>query len=256
MTCDVPPLPRRYAGRVWRDASETPLLVELSAGEFRMGENDGDKFANDTERPSHCVRIAAGLAIGRFPVTVREFRHFRPSHAPSEPDELPVVQVNWHDAQAYCNWLTQRTERAYRLPSEAEWEFACRAGSREVFASGNEITAAEANFLHDESGTRVGPGHRTPVGSYPSNAFGIYDLHGNVCEWVEDTWHPSYIGCPDDGRAWVDSSNRHRVVRGGGWDYLPRLLRSAWRDWCPADEGADNVGFRVATDNLEDPASA
>jgi formylglycine-generating enzyme required for sulfatase activity len=228
-------------------------MVELSAGEFTMGENADDRFANDTERPAHSVRIPAGLSLGCFPVTVGEFRRFHPAHAPGEAGELPVVHVNWHDARAYCSWLTKTTHHTYRLPSEAEWEFACRAGSSSVFAFGGDLTPASANFLHDESGLRVGGGGRVPVGGYPPNAFGLHDLHGNVCEWVEDTWHANYFGAPADGQPWIEPGAAQRTVRGGAWDYLPRLLRSPWRDWRVADERVDNLGFRVATDRLNSP---
>ncbi len=115
-------------------------------------------------------------------------------------------------------------------------------------ACGDEITPEEANFLYTEYGQRVGVGTRTPVGAYTANAFGLRDLHGNVCEWTEDAWHPNYLGAPADGSAWIEGGCfSHRVLRGGAWDYLPRLLRSAWRDWLPADQSRDNLGFRVAT---------
>jgi formylglycine-generating enzyme required for sulfatase activity len=246
MICDASISPPKNTHRTWRDAGETPLMVELPAGEFIMGENAGDKFANDTERPAHRVHIPPGLALGCFPVTTGEFRNFRPAHAPDDVDDLPAVHVNWHDAQAYCNWLRDRTGRAYRLPTEAEWEFACRAGSRMPFSCGDEITPADANFLLDEYGARIGVGRRTAVGCYPPNQFGLCDLHGNVCEWVEDTWHPNYHGAPPDATAWIEAGDDRHVVRGGAWDYLPRLLRSSWRDWRPADYRADNLGFRVA----------
>ena len=246
MICDAPISTPQNIQPTRRDSSETPLMVDLPAGEFVMGENDGDKFANDTERPAHRVQIPPGLALGCFPVTAGEFRHFRPAHAPDDADDLPVVHVNWHDARAYCDWLRERTSRAYRLPTEAEWEFACRAGSRTPFSCGDEITPDAANFLLDEYGARIGVGRRTAVGSYPPNRFGLCDLHGNVCEWVEDTWHPNYHGAPADGMAWTGAGDDRHVVRGGAWDYLPRLLRSSWRDWRPADHRADNLGFRVA----------
>ena len=249
MTCDAPILPR--ASRTWCDVAEWPLMVELSAGEFIMGENAGDKFANDTERPAHRVNLANDFALGAFPVTVGEFKKFRSSHAPDEADKLPVVRVNWHDATAFCKWLTQQSGRVYRLPSEAEWEFACRAGSRTPFAFGDEISPALANYFYDENGRRIGRGRRTPVEDYAPNAFGLFDLHGNVCEWVADAWHPNYRGTPDDGRAWTESGDDRRVIRGGAWDYLPRLLRSAWRDWREAEYRADNIGFRVATSDLK-----
>jgi len=254
MTCDAPTLPR--ANRTWRDAAGWPLMVELSAGEFIMGENDGDKFANDTERPAHRVDLANDFALGAFPVTVGEFRKFRPRHALDETDGLPVVRVSWHDAAAFCEWLTQQSGRAYRLPSEAEWEFACRSGSRTPFACGDEISPSLANYFYDENGLRIGAGRRTAVGNYAPNAFGLHDLHGNACEWVTDSWHPNYHGARADGHAWMETGDDRRVIRGGAWDYLPRLLRSAWRDWRPADFRADNIGFRVATGDLKNLVAA
>jgi formylglycine-generating enzyme required for sulfatase activity len=227
-------------------------MTNLPAGAFIMGENAGDKFTTDTERPAHRVCLAETFAIGSFPVTVGEFQRFDSRHAPDEAEDLPVVRVSWLDATAYCEWLTEQTGRTYRLPSEAEWEFACRAGTRTPFSVGDEITTAEANFLYDEIGMRVGLGSRARVGSFPSNPFGLHDLHGNVCEWVADSWHPGYDGAPTNGSAWVEPGYERRVIRGGAWDYLPRLLRSAWRDWRSADFRADNIGFRVATSDCND----
>jgi formylglycine-generating enzyme required for sulfatase activity len=222
-------------------------IQTIPAGEFMMGGAGGDKFTNDTERPAHLVRFARPFGLGVFPVTVGEFRAFRPDHAPDQKDRLPVVNVTWHDARGYCEWLGSQTGRAFHLPSEAEWEYACRAGSRTPFASGQEIGISEANFLYNEHGERVGPGARTPAGAYPPNAFGLHDMHGNVCEWCEDIWHPNYRGAPADGSAWLtDGHPAQRVIRGGAWDYLPRLLRSAWRDALRAETRRDNLGFRVA----------
>lgn len=249
MTCETPTLQR--AGQIWRDDDKLPWMVKLPADEFIMGENDGDKFANDTERPAHGVKCFQNFAIGKFPVTVGEFRQFRRGHAVDEADDLPVVRVNWHDAIGFCAWLTEKTNRVYRLPGEAEWEFACRAGSRTPFACGDEITIADANFLYDECGMRIGIGRRTQVGNYRPNKFGLHDLHGNVNEWVADSWHPNYFNAPADGDVWIESGNNRRVIRGGAWDYLPRLLRSSWRDWRDANHRADNLGFRVATDDLK-----
>jgi formylglycine-generating enzyme required for sulfatase activity len=229
-----------------READFAPRMIVLPPGEFMMGENASDKFANDTERPAHCIKFSKRFALGKFPVTTGEFRAFRPEHFPNDDEHLPVVQVNWHDAAAYCEWLAEKMDRPYRLPSEAEWEFACRAGSHTPFSSGNGITTALANFLYDENGLRTGVGRRTPVGSYPANPFGLHDFHGNVCEWVADTWHPDYAGAPADGSAWNDSHHDSRVIRGGAWDYLPSLLRSSWRDRRDANFRSDNLGFRVA----------
>jgi formylglycine-generating enzyme required for sulfatase activity len=224
-----------------------PALVELSPGNFIMGATDDDKFVTDTERPAHRVAIAHRFALGRFPVTVGEYRAFAPLHAPNDDSDWPVVNVSWDDAWAFCAWLASVAGRPFRLPSEAEWEYACRAGTRASFVDGNQITPLEANFLYSEEGQRIGLGHRTPAGRYAPNAFGLYDLLGNVCEWVEDVWHCDYNGAPVDGSAWLAAADpEHRTIRGGAWDYLPRLLRSAWRDSLPRTHHRDNLGFRLA----------
>jgi formylglycine-generating enzyme required for sulfatase activity len=197
------------------------------------------------------VKISASFALGKFPVTTGEFRKFRGSHAPEEEDNLPVVCVSWRDADGYCEWLSEQSGREYRLPSEAEWEFACRAGSHTPFSGGDEISTDAANFLYDENGTPVGLGHRTPVGSYPPNDFGLHDMHGNVCEWVADTWRTDYLGAPTDGSTRLLPPDLRRMIRGGAWDYLPRLLRSSWRDWRFVNQRADNIGFRIATSDLK-----
>jgi formylglycine-generating enzyme required for sulfatase activity len=244
----MPSVHRRAGGAAWRDEHHTPWMATLPVGEFTMGDTSGDKFTNDTERPAHRVRIEGRLAIGAVPVTVEEFRAFQPGHSPADAPDLPVVGVTWHEAQAYCAWLTSIAGRHYRLPSEAEWEYACRAGSSRPFSFGDEITPEDANFLYSEYGELIGPGVRTPVGAYAANAFGLRDLHGNVCEWTQDVWHPNYLDAPADGSEWIGGGSiGRRVLRGGAWDYLPRLLRSAWRDSLPADQSRDNVGFRVAT---------
>ena len=232
--------------RVWRDDPRAPWMVTIPGGEFVMGAGAGDKFANDTERPAHRVEVAT-FALSRFPVTVGEFRAFRESHAPGDDDELPAVEVSWDDARDFCKWLPGRQ---WRLPSEAEWEYACRAGSAGPFTFGSEITPADANFLYSERGERIGRGARTKCGELPANAFGLCDVHGNVCEWVADVWHATYAGAPADGAAWLEGDPALRVIRGGAWDYLPRLLRSAWRDGLPASARRDNLGFRIATSEV------
>jgi formylglycine-generating enzyme required for sulfatase activity len=241
-----------------------PAMVELPPGNFIMGGTDHDKFVTDTERPAHRVAISHRFALGRFPVTVGEYRAFAPLHAPSDDPDWPVVNVSWDDAQAFCTWLASIAGQPFRLPSEAEWEYACRAGTRASFVNGDQITPLEANFLYSEEGQRIGLGQRTVVGRYAPNAFGLYDLLGNVCEWVEDVWHRDYTGAPTNGTAWLavrggeqgrttaDPEHRttsgefRRTIRGGAWDYLPRLLRSAWRDSLPRTHHRDNTGFRVA----------
>jgi len=222
-----------------------PDWVTLPAGTFIMGESPQDKFATDTERPAHPVVLARAFALARFPVTVGEFRAFDPGHSRGEGPDLPAVNVSWDEAAAYCAWRREETGEGIRLPTEAEWEYACRAGHRAAFAGTDELTTTEANFLYAEDGRRVGPGRRTAAGRYPPNGFGLLDLLGNVCEWVADAWHPNYFGAPGDGSPWL-GGERRRVIRGGAWDYLPRLLRCAWRDALPRESRRDNVGFRVA----------
>ena len=156
------------------------------------------------------------------------------------------MDVSWLQAVDYCAWLAKQAGRPYRLPSEAEWEYACRAGSTSPFSIGDTITSEDANFLYDEYGERVGLGHSTPVGSYALNAFGLGDMHGNV-QWVADRWHPNYQGAPSNGFPWLGVAEaERRVIRGGAWDYMPRLLRSAWRDSVLETVRRDNVGFRIA----------
>lgn len=215
---------------------EVPRLSLVPAGRFDMGTAGNDRFTNSTERPVHDVVIERSFFVSTFPTTEAQWSSFR-AGTPSSP--LPVVRVSWFDATAYSAWLRERTGRPFRLLTETEWEYACRAGSRTIFSTGDDITPQHANYLYDEHGFKVGPGHRTPEGRYGTNAFGLEDMHGNVCEWVSDRWRPDYTTPPVDGL---------HVIRGGAWDYMPRLLRSAWRDSAPPGTQRDNLGFRVACD--------
>ncbi len=224
-----------------------PALIGLPAGEFVMGETGDDKFVTDVERPAHRVAISRPFARGRFPVTHGDFRAFAPGWAGPEDAARPVVRVSWDDAQIYCAWLRAETGRPYRLPTEAEWEYACRAGTRGPFSTGDEISPGQANYLYSEEGERVGAGAPTPAGRHPANAFGLEDMHGNVCEWVEDTWHPRYARAPAPAAGSVAGGDtRPRVNRPGARGHLPRLLRSAGRDGLAPAVRADNVGFRLA----------
>ena len=223
--------------------TRSPVLIAIPAGEFQMGSSANDKFANSAERPNVRVQIDA-FAIGACAVTVEEFRGFKPEHAPEEPTRLPVVDVSWDDACEFCAWLSKELGAPYRLPSEAEWEYACRAGTDTPFYTGDQLAGADANYYYDESGSRVGLGARVASGSFPPNPWGLYEMHGNVCEWCADAWHPSHQGARGSARSLPGSPMR--VIRGGGWDYLPRLLRSSWRDGLPAETRRDNLGFRVA----------
>lgn len=212
-------------------------FVALPSGCFRMGGVPEDKFVSAVELPRHEVEVAA-FELARNPVTRGQWF----SGEVKDP-ELPVTGVCFDEAEAFARRC------GCRLPSEAEWEYACRAGSETVFSHASALDAADANFLYDESGVAVGRGAVMPVGSHPPNAFGLHDLLGNVCEWTADLWHPGYSGAPDDGSPWIDGGKPgHRVIRGGAWDHLPRLLRASWRDRAPESARWDNLGFRLARD--------
>ncbi len=211
-----------------------------------MGELPDDKFANASERPAHSVQVAA-FALGVYPVTNEQFRAFDPKLEPTDESNHPVVRVSWHRAVEYCRWLSESADKFYRLPSEAEWEYAAAAGKRAAYPRGSDLNPTDANYYYTEHGHRVGPGHLTSVQTYPANVFGLHDLHGNVCEWTADHWHRTYDGAPTSSVAWTtDGDSSRRVIRGGAWDHLPRLLRTTHRDALPPDTRADNLGFRVA----------
>jgi len=237
-------------GRLWQD-SHGPAMIDLPPGWFTMGENPADPCATEAERPAHEVSIYPGLAFSIAPVTLAEFRHFRPGHRPDDDPALPAVSVTWVDAAEYCAWLSLVSGRPYRLPSESEWEFACRAGSIASFAFGETPTPLLANYQYDGNGSGPLPRGRTPVGAYPVNDFGLHDLHGNVWEWVADVWHPSYDGAPAEGSVWNGPGDL-RVLRGGAWDSLPRMLRCSHRDCLPRHSSRENLGFRISV-TLEVP---
>lgn len=222
-------------------------IVVVPAGSFWMGESRQDKFATENERPRHHVTFKSAFGFARFPVTVGEYRLFDPEHALDDEADLPVVNVTWNEASAFCEWLSELSDRNVRLPSEAEWEYACRAGTQTCFSTGDSLSLDQANFLYSEQGERIGPGRRSCAGTYPQNPYGLYDLAGNVGELTADTWHSTYVNAPTDGSAWLDGdASTRRVIRGGAWDHLPRLLRCASRDSIPTNERRDNLGFRVA----------
>ena len=231
-------------GRTWRD-TDGPMMIDIPPGWFTMGENPGDPFAAEAERPAHEVSISAGLALSVAPVTVAELRRFRASFLTDEDPDLPAVYISWIDATEYCAWLSLKTGLPYRLPSESEWEFACRAGSIAAFTFGDELTPHLANYLHSANGAPASPGQRTAAGAYRRNAFGLHDVHGNVCEWIADAWHPNYVGAPGQGSVWNGGGDL-RVVRGGAWDHLPGQMRSSHRDCLARDSRRHNVGFRIA----------
>jgi formylglycine-generating enzyme required for sulfatase activity len=221
-----------------------------------MGADDeGDKFASLLEKPRHKVSIPKPFALAAAPTTFEQWDFYSAETGARRSRDfghgrgtLPVIDVSWDDAVGYVEWLSNRTGKPYRLPSEAEWEYACRAGTTSVFNTGPTLSIERANYLYTDVRQRPGQGRPVPVASYPPNGFGLYDMHGNVCELVADAWHDSYADAPADGSAWCDPASGLRVVRNGGWDAMPRLLRCAYRDWIDPTARYDNVGFRVACD--------
>jgi eukaryotic-like serine/threonine-protein kinase len=209
-------------------------MVAIPAGEFMMGSPAGEPERASDEGPQHRVTLPR-FYMGRFVVTQAQWQAVmgnNPSNFKGE--NRPVETVSWNDAQAFCKKLSQQTGRTYRLPSEAEWEYACRAGTTTPFHFGPTITPELANYFGDFT-YGSGPkgqyrGQTTPVGSFAANQFGLYDMHGNVWEWCLDHGHKSYSGAPTDGSAWVENGNSSlRVMRGGSWLNNPGLCRSADR---------------------------
>ena len=235
-------------------------MVKLSGGSFLMGsESRYAGFNNDNERPVHRVSIKP-FAVGKYEVLGFQYRAFETatdySGAEYHGDKAPVTNVSWHDAQAYIEWLNGRTGLKYRLPTEAEWEYAARAGSTTAFHFGDDesLLSRYANY----GGRNSGP---IKAGSFRPNAWGISDMLGNVWEWVEDCWHRNYESAPSDGRAWVsgcDEADVGAVVRGGSWNLADGNLRSANRDWSDRAFRDNSSGFRLAQDLPEprDPSDA
>jgi formylglycine-generating enzyme required for sulfatase activity len=248
--------PHALAGTEFRDFPESPLLVVVPAGGFAMGSAVNEVGRNKTEGPQHRVRIPSPLAVGKHPVTFREWDIFcertesayRPGDNGWGRSEMPVVNVSWEDANGYCDWLAQTTGHSYRLLSEAEWEYCCRAGTVTRFFFGDTISTEQANFngsAHPLPGSANAFRRRTTaVGQFPTNGFGLADMHGNVSEWVQDPWHEDYIQAPSDGRS-RNGIGARRVLRGGSWYDYPQHVRSAHRAWAVPSERARNIGLRV-----------
>ena len=243
------PLPQ--PGDVFSDAlrggGRGPEMVVISAGSFRMGCVSGLDCFGD-EKPVHTVTIGQPFAVSKHEVMFEDYDRFT---YPNKVDDegwgrgrRPVINVSWDDAKEYVTWLSSQTGQQYRLLTEAEWEYAARAGSTTKYGWGNDIGRNRANCDSDLCGD--GFEYTAPAGSFAANAFGLHDMHGNVWEWVEDCWNDSYAGAPSNGSAWLRGDCERRVLRGGSWNFLPGNLRSAFRDWLTTGDRLDDVGFRVA----------
>jgi len=249
------------AGPPWRQPLGGGVALEMvpiPAGEFRMGSSDDEPGRASNEGSQHRVRLEL-FSLGRMPITQGQWRQValwqsaageppwerklkpEPAYFQSgqpEDDQRPVEQVSWFDAMEFCRRLSRRTGRHYTLPSEAQWEYACRAGTTTPFAFGSVLSERQANVLSSET---------TKVGRFLANAWGLYDMHGNVWEWCLDHWHENYLGAPNDGRAWTNwgAETMSKVLRGGSWYFNPRVCRSAHRGRARPDDASGGVGFRV-----------
>ena len=269
----------------FRDCPDCPEMVVIPAGSFMMGSPEDEEGRDDDEGPQHLVTIGAPFALGKYEVTRGQFSHFvsatgfetkgcryldgdnswqdDPNRSWRNPgyeqtDAHPVTCVRWEDAGAYIKWLSQETGEDYRLPSEAEWEYAARAGTTTRYFWGDDAdngcgfaNGADQTAKQEQSDLAVlacddGYFGTAPVGNYRANPFGLHDMIGNVWEWVGDSWHNGYEAAPIDGRPWTQGSNSTRVVRGGSWLQESRTLRSAHRFWLELNTPVINYGFRVA----------
>ena len=228
------------AGKTFKDCPTCPEMVEIPQGSFSMGSNEGEA----DEKPVHNVTIAKPFAIGKTEVTQEQWRALmgdNPSYFETCLDTCPVEQVSWEDAQAYIKKLNVKTGKHYRLPTEAEWEYACRAGNQQEYC-GND-NADHVSWNNNNSGNIFSKGPHAAA-SKKANAFGLFDMSGNVWEWVEDSYHESYEGAPVDGSAWTNGGMR--VLRGGSWGYDPKFARATARSKFSENYRYFSYGFRVA----------
>jgi formylglycine-generating enzyme required for sulfatase activity len=234
-------------------------MVAIPSGRFMMGSPASEHERYDDEGSQHEVMVAP-FFIGKYPVTQAQWRsiantpaieqELNPDPSDFKGDNLPVENVRWEQAQEFCARLSRETGRSYRLPTEAEWEYACRAGTTTPFHFGETISGKLANYNSDVIYRKEAKvkqrGQTSPVGEFAPNAFGLYDMHGNVWEWCQDDWHNNYEDAPSDGSAWTTRDfNGNKILRGGSWINSPRNCRSAIRsDLNPANR-INDVGFRV-----------
>lgn len=250
--------------QLFREALVEGIQLEMlliPGGIFLMGSADGEPGSYGDEYPQHDVTVPP-VFMSRTPITQAQWRLVAGypqvnQDLTSDPsnfkgDTRPVEQVNWNEAQEFCARLSARTRRTYRLPTEAEWEYACRAGTTTPFHFGETLSDELANYRARETFGRGIPGEyraeTTDVASFPPNAFGLHDMHGNVWEWCEDDWHDNYDGAPKDGSAWLDSDtnkDKNKLLRGGFWDCIPGSCRSACRVNLSRGDRNDGLGFRV-----------
>jgi len=224
-----------------------PEMILILASSFLMGSEEDDSQAYADERPQHQVTITQSFYIGKYLITQEQYQAVMGNNPSNfkKGGKYPVEYVGWNDAQEFCKRLSDMTGKIYRLPSEAEWEYACRAGTQTNYYYGNDKSQLGEYAWYDKNSNS----QTQAVGQKKPNKWGLYDMLGNVWEWCEDDWHDNYKGAPNDGRAWIDNDNRshseYRTVRGGSWYFYSRDCRCAIRyDDIPAGR-YDSFGFRV-----------
>jgi formylglycine-generating enzyme required for sulfatase activity len=242
----------------FKECDACPEMVVVPAGRFTMGSPEAEESHLDPEDPQHLVTFAQPFAAGAFAVTFDEWDAcvadggcdgYRPSDQGWGRGRRPVINVSWHDAQTYVEWLSRKTGKTYRLLSEAEREYAARAGTDTPFWWGGSISTEQANYdgnLVYGRGAKGEYRQRTvPVDSFQPNPWGLYQVHGNVLEWTEDCSNDSYNGAPSDGSAWISGDCSRRALRGGAWYYSPDFTRSAFRVRLYSVNRTSTQGFRV-----------
>ncbi len=239
------------AGQTFKDCQQAycPEFVVIPSGTFTMGSNE-----DTDEKPPHNVAIKS-FAMGKYEVTQGQWKAVmgsNPSRFSSCGDNCPVEQVSWDDIQQYIQKLNAKSGQQYRLPSEAEWEYAARAGTKTKYWWGDTASHEYANYGKDDCCAGLAQGrdqweNTAPVGQFPANGFGLHDMHGNVWEWVQDYYHDNYSGAPSDGSVWVSGGEqKYRVLRGGSWGSVPAYLRLAIRYRITPDFRSYGYGFRLA----------
>ena len=227
-------------------------MIAIPGGTFLMGSPENEAERQDYESPKHQVTVPS-FFMGKYPLTQAQYQAILGSN-PSyfKGNNRPVETVSWDDAVLFCQKLSQRKGKSYRLPSEAEWEYACRAGTKTPFSFGDNITPDLVNYNGNYPYKSAPKGEyreqTTDVETFTPNSFGLYDMHGNVWEWCEDDWHENYINAPTDGSAWnSQSDSRYKLLRGGSWGYFARNCRAAHRYRYSRDNRDFNYGFRVVS---------
>jgi len=232
-------------------ANGCPVMIVIPSGKFSMGSPENEPDRNSSEGPLHEVTITKPFAASKFEVTFEEWDACVAAAAcPRVPDvwgrgKMPAINVSWVDVKRYVGWLSQLTGKEYRLLTEAEWEYAARAGVHTRYSWGDDVGMGNANC--DGCGSQWDLRQTAPVGSFRPNRLGLYDMHGNVWEWVEDSWHENYDVAPTDGSAWLQGGDpSFRIVRGGSWRNESEFVRAAARFKRHVNVQFDTLGFRVA----------